>query len=510
MDKEKIIGWLKNPYNFSFIAIVLAIIGIRLYYFFITKNQPIWWDESEYMAQAKAIAGLVHYDYLNTRSILYPAVMSIFFIFDIANETFMRFFALLLPSVLVVILSYFMIKEMYPDKRIALISMAIMGVLWEHLFYSNRFQTENFALIFEFLALFIFYKCSLKKQDFYFIKSRRALIYVTLLAIISVLFRPGNIFFVPPLILFMLVLNREKVLSKIGIAIIIVGIAAIIASFIFTNIPQSFLNQYLHLNLPISWNSLTVFYGFFQSNSPNIPSLLFYTFLIGLGIAIFHSFLIIDKLENNDEHLDFKSDIFNVLLIICVLFIFVFIMRASAFEFRWFFPLLPALLAFTSVGIIVPADYIAKLFNVKALAVILILIIAGFGLYTQLSNADTIIKQKVDSYSQVRDAGLWLKQNYDKNEKVLSISYPQTVYYSELNVFSHSVFNNESEFDNYLEKNRPRLLEVSIFEKQPDWMGGWLEHNQNRTIPVKVYSADFGLQNGGVQAVLIIYELRYN
>ena len=43
--KEKIFSWLKKPENLIFSLIFLGIIILRFYYFWITKNQPVWWDE---------------------------------------------------------------------------------------------------------------------------------------------------------------------------------------------------------------------------------------------------------------------------------------------------------------------------------------------------------------------------------------------------------------------------------------------------------------------------------
>jgi hypothetical protein len=509
--KDRIKCWCKDPQNLTLAGILVFAFVLRLYYFWITKNQPLWWDESEYMAKAKAIAGLIHYDAASIRSPIFPAFMSIFFFLGIASEPIMRFFGLFIPSILVIILAYFMIKEMYSDKRIALISTLIMAVLWEHLFYSNRFHTENIALIFQFFALFLFFKVYIKNQDFYFIKPKYSLIWIAAFSILSFLFRPGNIMFLPAIFLFGLLLNKDKILTKTGIlsisALVIVGLSSIF----FSDKLMAFVKTYTHFSEPIGWYSLTVFYGFYQSFVSNLPSILFYVFLIGLAIVIFKTLLILDKVKTfkvNSDDLEFKSDLFNILLLFSVLFVFVFIMRQGAgFEYRWFFPLLPAMLAFTARGTIDISEYLAGLIGKKSFAIILIVLISVLGAYTQVNHADQIIKLKLDSYSQVRDAALWLKENYDKNEKLLSVSYPQSDYYSELNVSTYPPgVENETAFNNYLKSNKPRFLEVSGFEIPPKWLNGWLEHNQNRTIPIKVYFMDAAK----TQPILIVYEMNYS
>ena len=507
--QNKFVSWIKDPQNRIFLLILIGAIVLRFYYFWLTKSQPLWWDESEYMSGAKSLAGLVHYDLGLTRSPLFPGMMSIFFFLGIANEAVMRFFGLLLPSVLVIILTYFMIKEMYDDKRIALLSTVIISVLWEHLFYSNRFHTENSALIFQFLALFIFFRCYMKGKDLLFIKPKYALWWVVGFSIISFLFRPGNILFVPALLLFFILLNKNKIFTKKGLIGLGILILVIIASFIFTSIPQNFLNAYLHSDSPFGWNGLTVFYGFYQSIISQIPSILFYAFIIGLVLVLFKIFLLADKIKTmnrSNENLEFKSDLFNLILIVVVLFVFIFLMRANSFEYRWFFPLLPGMLAFTSKGIVSFSEYVGGFVKSKVFVNALIILIILLGAYTQFAHADSIIKSKVDSYSQLKEAGLWLNENYNHSEKILSVSSAQTTYYSELNVSSFSGIDNASVFDSYLAINRPRFMEISGFETHPSWLNDWISNNKNRTTPIKVYYVDIEKQ----QPILVIFEISYS
>ena len=506
--KEKIKGWIRDPYNLAFLGILLFVIVIRFYYFWITKSQPLWWDESEYMAEAKSIAGLVLYNAASIRSPIFPLVISSFFFIGIVSEPIMRFFGLFLPSILVIFITYFMIKAMYPDKRIALISTVIMGFLWEHLFYSNRFQTENFALVFQFLALFILFKCYIQNKDFSFIKHKYALLWILLFSITSFLFRPGSIMFIPALFLFIILLNKDKILTKTGIISISSLVLAVIISFLVSDKIRGFL-IYAHFSEPIGWDSLTIFNGFYQSSVSSIPSLFFYGFLIGLVFVLFKTALILDKIKTfkvDSENLEFKSDLFNIILLLSVLFMFVFIMRANLFDLRWFFPLLPAMFAFTSKGVIEFSEYIGSFIKSKHFINLIIILIVVLGAYTQIIHADQIIKIKIDSYSQVRDAALWIKENYPKNTQVLSISYPQTVYYSERNVSTYSSIKNSSEFNKYVASNRPDILEVSIFENHPEWINSWIEENKNKLTPINAYFAD----KGKTQPMLIIYKFEYN
>ena len=413
--KEKIKAWLKDPYNLVLIGIILFAFFIRLYYFFLTKNQPLWWDESEYAAYAKTLAGKANYSLGEQRLPGFPLLISIFYILGVTSEPLIKFFVAFIPSILIIFLAYLTIKEMYSDKRIALISTAIISVLWEHLFYSNRFHTENPALIFEFLAIFILFRVYIKRQDLLFFKSKNKFLVpllIGLLSFISVLFRPGNLLFIPAILLFLLIYNKEYLL-KLRILFIVIGVVFLgaLMFFMFPASIKSGLLSYYHPENPFAFNTLGVFYGFYQSVVPWLPSILFYALLFGFGVFVFDFIIkwpLIKKIRANSENLEIKSDIFNMILIVCVLFFFIFVIRPSqGYEYRWFFPLLPGMLVFTSKGIITFSEYASKLLSYKKIAIIFILIILSIGIYTQIVHANKIIKIKLDSYSQVRDCLLY-------------------------------------------------------------------------------------------------------
>jgi hypothetical protein len=513
--KQRLKEWLSDRSNLALIGIMIFAFVVRLYYYFLTKNQPLWWDESGYMAAAKSYAGIGHYQLENLRLPGFPLLASVLFRIGLTSEPLMRFVLLFIPAMLLIFLTYKMIKEMYPDKRIALISTAIITVLWEHLFYSNRFHTENFALIFEFLAIFILFKTYMKKENVWFITSKYSLVWVALISIVSILFRPGNIMFVPALFLFIVLLNKSAIFTKKGLMISALFVIAAIAAVIFVpKIAGAFMGYY-HPENPFAWNSLGVFYGFYQSAISWLPSLFFWAFLFGIFLLILDLSISFDKLKQiavNGENLDFKSDVFNTLLIASILFIFVFVMRPyTGFEYRWFFPLLPGMLAFTSKGVTSFSQYLASMFKNKKFATALIVIIVMLGVYTQLVHADSIIRVKLDSYSQVKQSGLWLKENSMPGDIIVSASVPQHAYYSERQIENFYVNNsneNETAFNQKLLALKPKYLVLSVFEQvfQPDWALTWASRHNETATPVQVYFMDSAKK----QIALVIYELKYS
>ena len=111
--KEKIKNWLKNPYNLALVGMLLLAFIIRLYYFFLTKSQPLWWDEAEYLVKAKNIAFGTPYTgwWEAGRPILFPVIASIFFKIGL-GEIGLRFFYVLL-SIFNILLIFLIIKRLF-------------------------------------------------------------------------------------------------------------------------------------------------------------------------------------------------------------------------------------------------------------------------------------------------------------------------------------------------------------------------------------------------------------
>lgn len=511
IKKDKLKSWLSNPYNLLIIILILFAIGLRWHYFEITKNQPLWWDEASYMAAAKDYAGIGDYQLESIRLPGFPLTMSLFFKIGVTNEVVLRFFGLFLPSILMILLIYFMFSQMYGDKRVGLISAAIITVLWENAFYSNRFHTENFALIFEFLALIVVvrYYISEKKN----LGSKRklfnwALIFV--LTALSVVYRSGNALFVPGMIAFILIMElgpkfKRKGPVFIGGFIIFLFLIGFLLLKLFSTNPL--ISAYYFPDQTIPWSNLSVFYGFYQSLTSPIPSIFFFTFLIGVTTFLYELYLYLPELKclRGSKNNPLKADLLNALVLLSVLAIFLLLIRPAAFEFRWFFPLLPGMLAFTSKGAIKIADYFGKVFLSKKLGTTLLIIIICLGMYTQMARTEPLIISKVTSYQQVKDIGLWLNENSLPNEVIMSSSYPQVSYYSERKTVNYAGMTQE-EFESYLVSHEPEYLIISIFETNPQWLQNWLNENQKLLEVKQAYFADQQHQ----QPILIIYKLSYS
>src|SRR3989344_2804105 len=132
--------WLKNKYNLYLLGIIALAVIIRLYFFLITQDQTLWWDEAEYMATSKHWAFDTPYDLNPQRPPLFQLIGALFMILGFSEPT-IKFFLVFLPSVFLVIAVYYLGKEMFGEK-VALISALLAAVSWAFLFLFNRFQPD--------------------------------------------------------------------------------------------------------------------------------------------------------------------------------------------------------------------------------------------------------------------------------------------------------------------------------------------------------------------------------
>jgi hypothetical protein len=152
---SKIKTWLKNPYNIALIAILLFAFGLRLYYFFLTLNQPLWWDEAEYGLRAKAFAfGTPITGWAPERELIVPLFFSIFLKLGL-GEIALRFIQVLVSSA-TVFMTYLLVSKI-SNKQIALYATFGMAFFWLHIFFTERILLYLWAPLMYLLIVYFFY-----------------------------------------------------------------------------------------------------------------------------------------------------------------------------------------------------------------------------------------------------------------------------------------------------------------------------------------------------------------
>jgi len=488
----KISAFFSDKYNLAFIAVLIIAIVIRLYYFFITKNQPIWWDEGEYLSTAKHWIFGMPYDVHVQRQPLFPLILAFFMKFGITNEGALKFLTVLLPSVFSVFLMYFFTKEIY-DKKTALIGTFLLSVFWTHLFWTNRFSTDIFGFAFTLLAFYSLWK-------YYNSKSGKWLILMSFSLGLGLLIRIGGMISIFIVAMFLLLTERLRLLKKEWLLSGGIIFLTILPYLIWDKIKYgkffAFFLGYFNaertaekLAQPIAWwvfSFLKTYNGW----------VFLIVFLIGLA-CFANLFLGFDLLiKNKDSPL--KKELFLLISILIPLIYFVFIERNV--EDRWMFAMIPAMFIVIAKGLDYIKSFISK-YN-KYLAIIAVIALLALGTYSELKNADTIIKFKKDAYGPVKDAALWMKTNSNPGDIIFTSSVPQMSYYTERKIFGVPP---SDLFENMTETYKPRFLVLSLFDKSVNEAYDYpVKYNQT-LMPVRVYYFDAAQ----TQPSLIVYAFKY-
>ncbi len=489
---EKITRWLKNPYNLILVAILIFTFFVRTYHFGLTQNQALWWDEAEYMSTAKKWAFDVPYDLNPQRPPLFQALAALSFIFGL-GELFIKYAFVLLPSIFLVFAIYLLGREMF-DEKIGLIAAFLSSVSWTLLFWTSRVQPDFLSMSFQVLSILLMWK---------YWKSENKLklgIFAGIFAALGFLFKVSGL--LVPMIFVVFILMKERLAAfknkgnyYFAISFLLTLAPYFIWSYLNFGTPFGFRQGYSNALLyptPFAWNVINYFPAIAES-------FLFYIFLLGLILSL--KFLIYSDILLKEKKRCFDPNIFSFLALIIVSAFYIFYIRAI--EDRWVFLWLPFIFFIIGHALIFAYDNIKK--YSKILGVVVVLTILAFAGYNQVLHANSLIKDKLPSYLPVKEAGIWIKDNSNKEDKLLSISYTQSTYYSERNTTNYGEkLNSAEEFDVYLENNKPRFLQVSMFEPHPQWIFDWTQKNQNKLAPLQVYYADSSKQ----QAALVIYEIK--
>jgi len=511
---EKIKNWFKDPYFLGFIGIMILAFAIRMYFFWITKNQAVWWDEGEYMVRVKHIVlGTASSGFFSGRELFTPYLWSVFYYLS-KSEVLIRFIQVII-STLTVAVTYFLGKEVY-DKRTGLIGSLLMTFFWLHLFFTCRLLTYLYTPLFYTLALVLFWKgyCSELKQDKYLFLS-----FVTI--IIGLGIYSSITFAAITIVLYLLLTEKfaflkNKRLWKYGL----LSLPFLLLSFIPSYIVQgSFIprltqmgeatQQGTGLGLP---GILTYF-----SMMPRLTLLIWTILLILSLLVVVRIFFYVDLILKNKAPAYLKKDLFIFLgaLVQFVFYTYVAMKIGGSYD-AWILGVFPFLFILIARFVFEVKDYFSKVnINYGKVFVLVILIILAISCYQHFQFADSSIKAKIPSFQSLIPAGEWIKQHSNLSDIVISSSLPQMAYYSERETYPYlrnvptaddpTIRLNESDFDNFVQLKKPRYITDSLFEAVPDWVHVYAQKHNDTLTPVQAYYLDAQK----TQLSLIIYEVKY-
>jgi len=479
--ENKIKDWLSNRQNLIFLLIIIFAIAIRIFYFNLTKSQPVWWDESDYLAYAKNLAGLGG-DWIVTlqHNSLFPFLVAALFSLGL-SEVATKFILEVIPSIFIVYLTYLVSLKIYDDKRIAFISSFLMATFWVLMFNTMRFHVGAPGLLTGLLAMYVFFQGYERREKIFGkIDPKWAIPIAVLFVVLTYSIRRGYYLFGVFIFVYMLATRRWKDLLKdkynwIGLAVFL-ALFFLVESFVFTSGIGEVGASYYHPEDPLNLAPLGIFSSFFALGGI-MQNLSFYLFWIGIILMIVTVALYtghIKKARNKKV----LGDLFVLITILFTLLNFIFVLRLQVVgEPRWYFPL--ALGAFIAIsrGTLLITDTLKK-YN-KLLAVVVIILLIGGAGYYQVQQADGIIKARISSFEGIKSASLYVKGISTGDDLVISQAVPQTIYYSEKRVkqaeqlvgIKGTGFSLEDFLAAIRENPDVKYILVSFSEPgQPDWM----------------------------------------
>lgn len=474
-------NWIKN--NWIFIGIVLSAIIIRIYYFILTNGQVLWWDEAEYMNMANRFAFGSDYTFGPVRPILFSFITSIFFMIAY-GELLPRIFMLVL-SVLSVVGIYYLGKEVI-NKRVGLISAFLMSVFYLNLFFTYRLLVDLPSLTFFIFSALFFYK-------YHKTKSGKFLYLTAFLVGIGMMFKLSTAFILLPFFVFLLVtdikfLKRKEIWISLGVFLATISPYIIWGYFEFGGFVLS------QASAHVAPESYFNFFSILKNYILLFPTYFSWMTLIAFSLGLLFMYKIViyfDLLVKGDERM--RENLYLLLLLIIPLVLISILINHN--ENRYIITVFPAVM-------IIAGSFLDKVYLLikeknKIVAILSLLLLLSFAGYYQFNSADGLIKNKINSYGDIKSAGLWMSDNLEESI-IVTRSQPQVKYYSGMNVIG--IPPTEEEFEEWRQKYNPKYFMISVFESHPQWSYDYPnKHN------LSVVQAYVTLDN---QPILVIYELK--
>lgn len=503
--------------NALLVTVIVFAALIRVYFFVKVGEQPIWWDEGDYLALAKIWALDMprpdwYAHFVGLRPLLYPFVLFSFFKIGL-GEMFIRFFTLLLPSIGCVYLVYRLGASMY-TKSVGFIAAVMMSVYWVGLFYTYRILTDIPSFFFGLACLFFFWEYYIQKNKAWGLTAAMFFGVLAFSTRFPLALVPISIAF------FLLFTKKLSILKDKSVWKGLVWTLLFLSPYILYFIASDFyaLKFYLvsgaTVDDPLEWSVL-----------PFLASLPFsfwkVTFIVGI-ISLYPLFLYGDLIWKQ-KTTNFNADVFLVIFLLVHLYFYIAIIRESTD--RWLLMMMPAVFIIAGKGL-GWAYALIKPYS-KAAGILVIGVILIGGVYQNLTHTHALIMVKKGTYLEIKQAGEWLKENTPPDARVITSSVVQSQYYSERWNEGHSNKNHrmppetkcidnlggtstnascqalsEELFERSRAEFKPDYFIVSVFEPvfTPQWV---YSYGQRKNLTaVQAYSSPSNPQ----QPTLVIYK----
>ncbi|HEX9442519.1 MAG TPA: glycosyltransferase family 39 protein [Candidatus Binatia bacterium] len=459
-----------EAYDLLFIVLMIFAAALRLYYFFLTKDQTLWWHEAEYMLKAKSLAlGTPDTGYPNSP----PALLSLLAagLFKLGlGEAVIRFLWVALSTAS--LFFTYRIGALLFNKRVGFYAAALASVFYIDLFYSMRLLVDVPQVFFVLLAGFLMVRSLDDKSAGYGVW---AIVPVLVLGT-ATRFTVGLFFLVAALFL---PLAKGKALLKdrdwqISLALgfllslpFLFYFAALYGNPLYPFLSQEELRRAAGKG-PGPGQVLLEYARYFPSYTNAVVTAVFAAGLVQATALLFRRGDRIQKDRALQAYL-------LLILWIALPFIF-FALFVNHFEDRYPAMIFPAVFILTGAALDAAYAYLKKYSFAAAAAAVAVVLI--YGVYAMAARSDALIKEQIPSFNGVRDAGLWIKAHTWPGDTVITASVPQNTYYSERATFAYP--GNEFAFEELLQARKPKYMVLSMWEDSPEWTYDWPRTNEDR------------------------------
>jgi 4-amino-4-deoxy-L-arabinose transferase-like glycosyltransferase len=454
MENQK--KWSNNPYALGIFAIVVILLGIRIWFFLLTANQPVWWDEGDYLNIAtKWASGSPDWDINPLRPLLYPFVLSLFMKIGI-GELFFRFLSLL-ASIISIWLTYKIAKEWY-GKETGYIAAVMLAAFWSFLFFSYRMLVDVPVAMMWLLGVYVFIKG-------YEEQKKKYAYWIVPLIVLGFLTKYTGAILGFILLAYMIVADRIKAFTRKEIWVSLgLGILTALPFLLYEwkkfGHPLAFYISAIGGRAASPRSGFQTLIDYINTTIPLIQWPFLILCIIGLIAIIFELIIGWDLLlKNKEKHLRA-----NLLLILTCIVPFLYIVSlgyGAYIEERYLFLMYPMLFMIGAKGAM-SLYHIIKKYN-KPIAIAVVAILLVLGVQQNLATANASIKDKAVSFIQVKEAGQWLNQHTNPDDVIYSFhTQAEMQYHANRRVFGFKGTTPEEQLE-YIKQDKPKYVVMNIF-----------------------------------------------
>jgi 4-amino-4-deoxy-L-arabinose transferase-like glycosyltransferase len=463
---ESSVSWCKK--NYLLFLILLLTLAIRIFYFFITKNQPLWYDEAEYLNMAKSWAGFYYWPSDVIRPILFPLVFRFLLLIGLGEVTFRL---LMVGSSIISVFFMYKLGELLFNKRIGIYSAFLLSIFWSFSFYTNRLLVDVPLAMLWLITIYLFMNAYLNNKNW------KAFLLPGFFLGLSFLMKFSSALLVLFIFIYLAITEKKRIFKNIKLYVFyLTSFITLLPYLIWQKIKfGSFIAFYLgarggegigkeHTFFNSLFDqtlfSLKILDPLLLKQEAVFFPLLSLLAIIGFFAILFYVAFLPEKIFNKNSKQN--KGLFSLIWILSSLLFFGWINYGAYMDERYYFVFYPVLLLFAAFSI----DKIYLFFKKKGkyVGIIAIIIIFLFLGYSHLSYTDNLVKGKLDSFGELRQAGEFIQEIVPEGQNILSAEeIVQVLYYSERPINLNGGFANLSDLNRTIEESKPSHIVFPLY-----------------------------------------------